>query len=99
MSTDPNMVGIDFICNTQRPHHTESRGIFVDRLAQFNKERWEELASSGIEYARPWLDLDEATARQRIDPEQLLGDVADRDVLLLAGSGGQQSAATAPATP
>jgi len=65
----------------------------MDELAQFNKERWEELASNGIEYARPWLDLDAATARKRIDPENLLGDVAHKDVLLLAGSGGQQSAA------
>ena len=67
----------------------------VDELAQFNKERWEDLVANGIEYSRPWLDLDETLARKRVDPEGILGHVNGKDVLLLAGSGGQQSAAFA----
>ena len=65
----------------------------MDELAQFNQERWEDLVAHGIEFSRPWLDLDEATARKKIDPEGIIGDVDGKDALLLAGSGGQQSAA------
>lgn len=67
----------------------------LDELAQFNKERWEALVASGIQYSRPWLDLDMATARQRMDPLGLLGDVTGKQVLCLGSGGGQQSAAFA----
>ena len=67
----------------------------LDELAQFNKERWEALAAAGLEYSRPWLDLDKAIARQRIDPLGLLGDVTGKRVLCLGSGGGQQSAAFA----
>ena len=65
----------------------------VDEIAWFNRERWEDLARAGIQYSRPFLDLDEETARSLIDPEGLIGHVRGRDVLCLAGGGGQQSAA------
>ncbi len=67
----------------------------LDELARFNQERWEALVAANIEYARPWLDLDVATARQRVDPYGFLGDVRGRPVLCLASGGGQQSAALA----
>jgi ubiquinone/menaquinone biosynthesis C-methylase UbiE len=44
---------------------------------------------------RPYLNLDAQSARQRIDPDGMLGDVNEKDVLLLASGGGQQSAAFA----
>lgn len=65
----------------------------MDELGRYNKERWEELAQVGIMYSRPWLDLDAASAHARLDPEGCMGEVADKDVLCLAGGGGQQSAA------
>ncbi len=65
----------------------------MDELARFNKERWEELAQAGIQYSRPFLDLDETTARKVFDPEDRLGEVRGRNVLCLAAGGGQQSAA------
>jgi SAM-dependent methyltransferase len=65
----------------------------LDDLARYNKERWEELAQTGVAYARPFLDLDGAAARRVIDPHGLIGDPAGQDVLCLAGGGGQQSAA------
>ena len=67
----------------------------MDELARYNKQRWEELARAGICYSRPKLDLDAASARAMVDPEGKLGDPAGRDVLCLAGGGGQQSAAMA----
>ena len=65
----------------------------MDELARFNKERWEELAQAGIEYSRPFLDLNESSARNVFDVENRLGDVKGKDVLCLAAGGGQQSAA------
>ena len=65
----------------------------MDELARYNKERWEELAEAGVIYSRPKLDLDAASARAMVDPEGKLGETAGRDVLCLAGGGGQQSAA------
>jgi SAM-dependent methyltransferase len=46
-------------------------------------------------YSRPFLDLDLESARPEVDPQGLLGDVKGKDVLCLAGGGGQQSAAFA----
>lgn len=65
----------------------------MDALAEFNRERWNELSREGVAYGRPWLDLKPEEARRRVDPEGVLGDLAGSEVLLLAGGGGQQSAA------
>jgi SAM-dependent methyltransferase len=67
----------------------------MDDIAKYNKERWEELAESNVPYSRPWFDLDETSARAKIDPEDILKEIANKDVLCLAGGGGQQSAAFA----
>jgi len=64
-------------------------------LARHNRDRWNGLAAAGVQYSRPWLDLDEPTARQRVDPQGRLGDLHGRRVLCLAAAGGQQSAAFA----
>ena len=68
---------------------------YLDDVARFNRDAWERLAEAGIEYSRPWLDLDAESARARLDPENAMGDVAGKAVLCLAGGGGQQSAAFA----
>lgn len=65
----------------------------MDRLAQYNRERWNALVEAGVLYSRPKLEMDETSARQMIDEEGLLGDVRGKRVLLLGGGGGQQSAA------
>lgn len=67
----------------------------LDELAQFNKARWEAITAAGSVYTRPWLDLDVATARQRMDPHGYLGDVSGKRVLCLGSGGGQQSVAFA----
>jgi 2-polyprenyl-3-methyl-5-hydroxy-6-metoxy-1,4-benzoquinol methylase len=67
----------------------------MDELAKYNKERWEELAQAGVAYSRPFLDLDERSARAIVDADGLIGDCTGKDVLCLAGGGGQQSAAFA----
>lgn len=67
----------------------------MDELAKYNKERWEELAQAQVAYSRPFLHLDATTARQVVDPQGFLGEIAGKQVLCLAGGGGQQSAAFA----
>ena len=65
----------------------------MDELSSFNRERWNGLVRAGVLYSRPKLDLDEASAREVVDEAGLLGDVRGKKVLVLAGGGGQQSAA------
>ncbi len=65
----------------------------MDELARYNKARWEELAGSNVSNSRPWLDLDENSARKKVDPYGMLKEIAGKQVLCLAGGGGQQSAA------
>jgi len=65
----------------------------MDDVARYNQDRWNALVRAGVSFSRPWLDLDAATARERVDPEGMMGEVAGRDVLCLAAGGGQQSAA------
>jgi SAM-dependent methyltransferase len=65
----------------------------LDELARYNKERWEALAQAGVAYSRPFLDLTPETARALVDPQGILGAISGKDVLCLAGGGGQQSVA------
>lgn len=67
----------------------------MDKIARYNRKRWRALAARNALFTRPHLDLDPAAARYRVDPDALLGDLSGRDVLCLAGGGGQQSAAFA----
>ena len=69
--------------------------VMVDEVARYNIARWEALAAANAPFSRPLLDLDAASAREFIDPEGLLGAIAGRDVLCLAGGGGKQSVAFA----
>jgi SAM-dependent methyltransferase len=70
----------------------------MDELASYNRERWEALVAAGIQYGRPLLALDREAARTWVADESLLptniiDNLAGKDVLVLAGGGGQQSAA------
>ena len=64
----------------------------VDEIAHYNMGRWNELAEAGVAYARPYLDLDEGSARELVDPDGVIGEFEGKDILCLAGGGGQQSA-------
>ena len=64
----------------------------VDEISQYNMGRWNELAETGVAYARPYLDLDEASARELVDPDGIIDEIKGKDILCLAGGGGQQSA-------
>ncbi len=64
----------------------------MDELARYNQARWEALARARLEFTLPLLDLTTASARLRIDPETVFGDLQDQRVLCLATGGGQQSA-------
>jgi SAM-dependent methyltransferase len=67
----------------------------MDDAYNYNRERWEALVKAGALFTRPWLDLDEYSARERLYLEDVVTDVAGKRVLCLASGGGQQSAAFA----
>ena len=67
----------------------------MDELSSYNRERWNDLARAGVEFSRPWDGLDTAALLRKVDPYGILGDPADKDVLCLAGAGGQQGPAFA----
>ena len=67
----------------------------MDSVAQYNSERWQALAEADALFTRPALNLTVESARERVDPEGLFGEVTGQEVLCLAGGGGQQSAAFA----
>jgi SAM-dependent methyltransferase len=67
--------------------------MHLDDVARYNKERWEALAYACVPYSRPLLELDAGSARALVDPFGWIGRFAGKDVLCLAGGGGQQSAA------
>ncbi|MCK5802826.1 MAG: class I SAM-dependent methyltransferase [Lentisphaeria bacterium] len=67
----------------------------MDALTRHNQKRWDELVANNVRYSRPALDLDTETARLLVDPEGMMGRCQGRQVLCLAGGGGQQSAAYA----
>ena len=65
----------------------------MDDIARYNMARWDALVRARAVFTRPWLDLTPDEARQMVDPDGRLGEMAGRRVLCLAGGGGQQSAA------
>jgi SAM-dependent methyltransferase len=67
----------------------------MDEIAKYNVERWRALAEADALFTRPRLDLTPDSAREFLDAENQLGDVARQEVLCLGGGGGQQSAAFA----
>jgi SAM-dependent methyltransferase len=67
----------------------------MDDLAKYNQARWDELARMRVAYSRPWLDLRPDNALGRLDSTGVLIDPTGRDVLCLAGAGGQQGPAFA----
>ncbi len=67
----------------------------MDEITQINRERWNALVNAGVQYSRPWLDLTPVSAKARLDPDGLLPEMRDKEVLCLANGGGQQSAAFA----
>jgi len=67
----------------------------MDDLTKYNVARWKALVEADALFTRPRLNLDQISARDLIDREGRLGDVAAKDVLCLACGGGQQSIAFA----
>lgn len=65
----------------------------MDDVAKYNIERWNALVRANALFTRPHLELDADSAREQVDPDGMFGDVTGKDVLLLAGGGGKQSAA------
>lgn len=69
----------------------------MDELAKYNKNRWEALAQARVVYSRPFLTLTPENALEALDPDPVFvgsrfSQVAGKDVLCLAGGGGQQTA-------
>ncbi|MBI4790519.1 MAG: class I SAM-dependent methyltransferase [Chloroflexi bacterium] len=64
----------------------------MDEIARYNIARWQALTQANALFTRPFLHLDVASARARIDPDGWLCELSGKTVLCLAGGGGQQSA-------
>jgi ubiquinone/menaquinone biosynthesis C-methylase UbiE len=67
----------------------------MDEIAKYNQARWRFLVEANALFTRPKFNLDKVSARKMVDPDGKLGDVFGKNVLCLAGGGGQQSAAFA----
>ncbi len=67
----------------------------MDSVYRFNKERWETLVKADALFSRPWLDETKESALRRVDPSGRFGSLDGKDVLCLAGGGGQQAVAFA----
>jgi SAM-dependent methyltransferase len=67
----------------------------MDEIAQHNRERWNALVRAGVSFSRPWDHLDAAALHRMVDPYHHLPNPAGKDVLCLAGAGGQQGPAFA----
>ncbi len=69
----------------------------MDKLTRHNQARWEALAKANVAYSRPFLDLTPESAWKVVDEQKVLRklgwDIAGKNVLCLAGGGGQQSVA------
>lgn len=65
----------------------------MDEVARYNIARWEALVKANALFTRPHLELTPELAQERVNPAGMFGDLNGKDVLLLAGGGGQQSAA------
>ncbi len=68
-----------------------------DDLAKYNQERWNAIVKAGSTYTRPYLEMTVDSAQEWVNNSQTLVkagmlDVSGKDVLCLAGSGGQQTA-------
>ena len=66
-----------------------------DEVNNYLRHRWKALGDAHAVFCRPYLDMNVESARQSLDPQGLLGQLVGKDVLCLAGGGGQQSVAFA----
>ena len=62
------------------------------QVVQDNQPRWDALSKARVLYARPFLELDEAKCQSFLNADGLLDDPVGKEVLVLAGGGGQQGA-------
>ncbi len=65
----------------------------MDQIKKINRQRWNALANANVEYSRPFLGYTPEKAAEYIFRYDILKDVAEKKVLCLAGSGGQDSVA------
>lgn len=65
----------------------------MDPVYRFNKDRWEALVKADVLFSRPWLNETKESALRRLDPSERFGSLDGKDVLCLAGGGGQQAVA------
>ncbi|MBE0696730.1 MAG: class I SAM-dependent methyltransferase, partial [Anaerolineaceae bacterium] len=67
----------------------------MDEISHYNRDRWNDLARAGVVFSRPWDELDGPALLRKVDPYHHLGSPLGKDVLCLAGAGGQQGPAFA----
>jgi len=65
----------------------------MDNIIETNRERWDAMAGANIMFSQPFLDFTREQAVEFVYRDNILTDVAGKEVLCLAGSGGQDSVA------
>lgn len=69
----------------------------TDELTNYNRERWNAMVAARCAYTRPFLEMTPQLAQEWVDKQQVLQkarftSLVGKDVLCLAGGGGQQTA-------
>lgn len=66
-----------------------------DDVKEYNQKRWKAMADADALFTRPTLELNRESAQAFVNKFGLLGELKGKNVLCLAGGGGQQSVAFA----
>jgi SAM-dependent methyltransferase len=69
----------------------------MDEIASYNRERWNAIVAARSEYTRPFLEMTPQSAQEWVNSNHILQkahftSLVGKDVLCLAGGGGQQTA-------
>lgn len=63
----------------------------MDKVTKDNQQKWDQLVQLEVPCSRPYENINKTTAKAKLDPGNMFGDVKDKNILCLASGGGQQS--------
>ena len=63
----------------------------MDKITKDNQQKWDQLVRLEVPCSRPYQFLDPDKAREKLNPDNIFGEVKGKKVLCLASGGGQQS--------
>src|SRR5258706_14924826 len=63
----------------------------MDKVTKDNQQKWDQLVQLEVPCSRPYEGINKDTAKIKLDPENMFGELKRKNVLCLASGGGQQS--------